>query len=409
MSKEREGARGLQERRSGAWGLGVCRATGVGLLLLLGVVMLALLGCGGDDTALPETATTAAGSVLEQTVEGEGGFGYGRDESLAPSEGDKVAESQGPPTTNPGSGGLGVAEQSLDRKVISNAAILMEVSEGTFQTTFDRALQLADKYGGYVVSSTASAAEGEDVLRSGTITVRIPSQSFNQALSDAGELGEVKSRNIDSQDVTEEYVDLEARLVNARAQEKALRSLMDKAETIDEILQVQQYLAQIQMEIEQHTGRLRFLDEHTSYSTLTISVYESGADVPDNDDWGFVAALRDALHAFVDGVNAIIVGLGGVLPALIVLVVLAYVVYRIVVWSTRRRREQRQATPTAGLQPGPPQNAAQQVTGGPQPGGGQGYQYPTGYGSSVPPAAGTGPHPGADPTLPTDGETGSRD
>jgi hypothetical protein len=158
----------------------------------------------------------------------------------------------------------------------------------------------------------------------------VPETAFAQALSDVAKLGEVRSRSIDTQDVTEEYLDLNARLKNAEAQETAFLALMERAETIDEILQVRQVLSQTQTEIEQLKGRIGFLDEHTSFSTLTISLYETGAEVSAAGNWGFVDALKDALHAFVDSINSIIVFLGGALPILVVLAILVWIVYKVI-------------------------------------------------------------------------------
>ena len=219
---------------------------------------------------------------------------------------------------------------SLDRRIISNANLLIEVQRGKFQVAFDNALLLADKFGGYVVSSNSTATDDEGTMRSGTIALRVPENAFAQALSDAGKLGEVKSRDVDTQDVTEEYLDLGARLKNAEAQEKAFLALLDKAKTIDEILQVRQVLSQAQVEIEQLKGRIRFLDEHTSFSTLTISLYEVGTEVTALGSWGFVDAVKDGLHAFVDSINAIVVFLGGALPILALLAILAWIGYRVI-------------------------------------------------------------------------------
>lgn len=304
----------------------------VALALMLGLIVAA--GCAAGDavqenragnetfsptTTMPAfTATTAAGASTETTYASDGA-------------GSKTSGDYG--VTGPvEAGALGTDQlaASLDRKIISNADVLVEVDRGKFQVAFDTALLLADKFGGYVVSSTSTASDDEGTMRSGTIALRVPETAFAQALSDVAKLGEVKSRNVDAQDVTEEYLDLAARLKNAEAQEKAFLSLLDKAKTIDEILQVRQVLSQTQVEVEQLKGRIRFLDEHTSFSTLAISIYEVGTDVATTGNWGFVAASKDALHAFVGSINAIIVFFGGALPVLFLLAILAWIAYRVI-------------------------------------------------------------------------------
>lgn len=312
------------------WGTAALAA---GLVLSLGGL---LLGCGANDSVLDSPPTTVA-AASETTI-------FYTDDALQ--ESDKAS---GAPSS-PGEGGFdtggSIGNVSLDRKVISNASLLIEVEQGKFQIRFDEARLLADKYGGYVIASNSSATGDDDAVRSGTIALRVPESAFQQALTDAGKLGTVKSQNIDTQDVTEEYVDLEARLKNAEAQERAYLSLMDRADTVDEILTVRSVLSQTQQEIEQLKGRIRFLDEHTAFSTITMSIYEAGVEVS-NGGWGFVEALKDAVHAFVDNVGAILVFFGGALPVLALLALLAWVAYK-VIRPLVRRFSQRGPQPPQG-------------------------------------------------------------
>ena len=179
-------------------------------------------------------------------------------------------------------------------------------------------------------------------MQSGTIAVRVPAVSFGKALSDAAKLGEVKNRQIQTQDVTEEYVDLPARITNSQAHVRALLDLLARAKTVDEILQVQQVLTQAQQQLEELQGRLRYLNEHTSYSTITMTIYEIGAVVTPRGEWGVTKAFGDALHNLVDAVNAIVRGLGMLIPVVLALGIIAYIMYRIWRGAARRRRERYQ-------------------------------------------------------------------
>jgi Domain of unknown function (DUF4349) len=225
---------------------------------------------------------------------------------------------------------LDAARAGIDQKVVSTANLQLEVAKGKFQSAFDQATLLAQRYDGYIVSSQSSATGDSSQLRSGTIALRVPAASFPQALRDAGQLGTVKSRQVDSQDVTGEYVDLQARLVNAQTQEKALQDLLVRAKTVNEVLQVRQVLSANEQEIEQLKGQLQYLKEHTSYATLTLGMVEVGAVVASTTPgWGFVAALEEALRGFVATANGMIVGLGSVLPVVILLVLGVWIVYRL--------------------------------------------------------------------------------
>ena len=131
---------------------------------------------------------------------------------------------------------------------------------------------------------------------------------------------------------------------------------MRQATTVEDTLRVRDVLSSVQGEIEQIKGRLNYLDEHSSYATLTVSLYETGMVVATTGGWGFIEALREAARALVGTVNVLIVFLGGALPVLVLLALIAWVVY-VVVRATMRRRQQRRAE-WAATHPAPQVTAA---------------------------------------------------
>lgn len=148
-------------------------------LLTLGITFAAV-GCGGAGSSVQQLPTTDA-SGKNATRAGE---------VLAPGTPDTVAAAATAATVpgtpsyqlsgasapgGPAQPGLDVAAASMGRKVISNANLLVEVAAGKFQPAFDQAVLLADKYGGYIVSSDAAATAEAGVLRSGTVAIRVPS------------------------------------------------------------------------------------------------------------------------------------------------------------------------------------------------------------------------------------------
>lgn len=176
-------------------------------------------------------------------------------------------------------------------------------------------------------------------MRRGMISLRVPAESLNRALRDLGDLGTVTSRRVETEDVTGEFVDLEARLKNAEAQEQSLLELMSEAETVEETLQVQRVLSNTRAEIEQLKGRLNYLEEHTDYSTLTLTLYEPGSTADPQRDWGFMRAWGNAAEAFVSTLNSLIVGLGGALPVLVIFFLILWGVYRLAAPAVRRAQE----------------------------------------------------------------------
>ena len=314
------------------------------VVLVLGLAALVGIGgCGGEAT---ESVSTTYGASVSTTYAASAttvaGMAESRDSSVgAPSSdgADKAGELGGGDLTAE----LTAMQQASGQKIIMDAQLEIEVESGKFQNAFAQALLIADRFGGYIVSSSSQASGEEGSIKSGTIAIRVPSTSFDNAVGDATKLGEVKNRQIQSQDVTGEYVDLQARITNSKAHVQALLALLGKAKTVDEILQVQQVLTYAQQELEQLQGRQRYLDEHTSFSTLTLSLYEVGTVVTPPSQWGITEAVKDGLHNLIDAFNAIVRGLGVLIPVLIVLGIIAYIVYRIWRGASRRQRERQAA------------------------------------------------------------------
>jgi hypothetical protein len=308
---------------------------------LMSAVVLGLGGCAADGESVGTTGgATAATAAVAETADAVGAPGDG---AGGPGSGYAAA----PTTTTParpaddGATSAEISATTMGQKIISDAQLEIEVESDTFSVAFDRAVQIADRYGGYLVSSGSYAAETDDAgMKSGTVTIRVPSASFTRALSDASDLGKLKNRRVQTQDVTEEYVDLKARIANSEASVQALLALMAKAKTVDEILHVQQVLTSAQEQLEQLKGRLRYLDEHTSFSTLSLALFEIGTSVsPTNTGWGFTQALKDAVHNLVHAANAIVRALGLLVPVVVLLAIIAGIVYLAWRWLTRRRRE----------------------------------------------------------------------
>ncbi len=227
-------------------------------LVVLGLAgLLGFVGCGGADKNMTTpagegapwvTATTAApmNTATRGQADYDGGGG--------------TATRQYSSTETPERAWSGAVTASVvsGQKIINDAQLEIEVERGRFETVLDQAILLADRYGGYLVSSTSYAGGEDDAMRSGTVAIRVPSASFTQALSDAAKLGTLKNQSLYTQDVTEEYVDLQARMKNSEAYVDSISALLRKAETIDDTLTVQSVLNRAQEELEALKGRLRY-------------------------------------------------------------------------------------------------------------------------------------------------------
>ncbi|HVL50863.1 MAG TPA: DUF4349 domain-containing protein [Actinomycetota bacterium] len=202
-------------------------------------------------------------------------------------------------------------------RVIKNISLELRIERDEFQRKFARAGSLAEQFGGFVTNSQVS--ETEDRFASGSLTIRVPSNRFEEAVTRLKELGRVTAEDRSGQDVSREFVDLEARLTHAKTEEAFFLRLMGEAEGISDMIQIQSQLSGVQMRIEQIQGQLNFLNDQTSFSTISVRIYEPGAAA--GPPRGLAAAWQGAVEGFQSVVGGLVVALGWLAPfALIALV-----------------------------------------------------------------------------------------
>lgn len=200
---------------------------------------------------------------------------------------------------------------ALSQRIIKTASVSVQVRRGTFQERFQEATMVATRHGGFVSSSSTAAAR----QRSGELIIRVPASEFEATMGELKALGTVKGERVSGQDVTAQFVDLEARLRNWEAQEAVLLRLMQQSKTIEDSLKVQRTLQDVQLAIEEIRGQLRVLSDQTDLSTITLSMVEAGpVAAKANGGLTFGRAWRQAIHAIATVLGALVVGLGYVLP-----------------------------------------------------------------------------------------------
>lgn len=198
----------------------------------------------------------------------------------------------------------------------------------------DRVAQIAQGIGGYVLSSSISGQE--ENLR-GNISVRVPDNKFEEALSQFRALAvRVRSENTSSQDVTQEYIDLQARLKNAQATEAQYLALLNRATTVEETLKIYQSLSSIRSEIEQLKGRIQYLEQVTSMSLINVNLEpESSARQLAPVGWNALEVLKSAVRGLV----TLGQWLGNLIIWLIIFIPLWAIIGGIWYWVVRRRRK----------------------------------------------------------------------
>lgn len=251
------------------------------------------------------TATTNMPFRMVSTSTGSVGYpmmGYVTDESksydygvAAPEEAirDSYDSSIVPPSPEP-TAGQTAAE--VDQKIIKTGYLDLAVDD--VGETASKLSALATGKGGFVQESSVS--ERADGTHYGNVTVRVPSEQFESAMTEIkAYAASVTTESSQGQDVTEQFTDLEAQLRNAEAQEEEYLKILEQAETVEEILMVQSYLSSVRYTIESLEGRIQYLENRTSYSTISVAMSEEPTVRIPTKDFRFGATVSEAGQALV--------------------------------------------------------------------------------------------------------------
>ena len=215
-------------------------------------------------------------------------------------------------------------------QVIRQAQLTVTVGAGLFDSKLAAVRALVQQEQGFISGTDAqSNPVTNDQIRTGVISFMVPAAKFDETIDQLAKLGKVQNEHISGQDVSAQYVDLQARLANQEAQRNAMLALLKRAQSISDIIAVQTQIGQITGQIEQLKGQIQYIQHNTAYSTITVNLLESGAPIQtaQRDNWGFMTSLSDAAHNFVTTVNYVITGLGAIGPILILLG-LGYLLWR---------------------------------------------------------------------------------
>lgn len=176
-----------------------------------------------------------------------------------------------PPITQPTAGETAA---DVDQKIIKTGDVEIQIND--VYESIDEIAQIASVFEGFVQSS--NAGERPDGSKYGYITIRVPAESYEAAVTEIKNVGvKVLSESTNAQDVTEQYTDLEARLSVAQDEEAAYLALLGRANTVSEILDVQRQLSNVRSRIESLEGQIQYLENRTSLSTITVSLTEAAS------------------------------------------------------------------------------------------------------------------------------------
>jgi hypothetical protein len=281
------------------------------------VALVALAGCGATGSGGGGDGGAAGGYEQATGVEADRPEATGAPTEapdLQADAGDSGGDASG------GDGGDG-SDATDDRAIIRTGTVVVEVDD--FQSARSNLTTTAQGYGGYVSDSREDRREiDNETWTRGEVVLRVPSEDFDALVDDARALGEVQSVETNSRDVTDQLVDIEARLENLRAERDQLRALYDQANTTEDVLAVQRELSDVQQEIERIEARQQSLEDQVAYSTLTVRL-EEPRPTPDRvapDRWydtPVVSAFLQSIDGVVVVARALVVGFAYALPYLV--------------------------------------------------------------------------------------------
>ncbi|MGZ4205284.1 MAG: DUF4349 domain-containing protein [Actinomycetota bacterium] len=245
-----------------------------------GIAFVVVLGIGA--LALGNATTSSTFSHTGTSVD-TGGTTQGGRTVAAPSQANTTSGDVSPAAALP----------DIPDRIARTADLTVQVKKGLFDAAWAAAFRVASKYDGQIMSSTrgiptpqpvpangdASGSQASKQPAFGDITMRIPASRFVDATNALRALGSVQGDNTKSEDVSQEYVDLQSRLRNLRGEQNVLLKLFDRTNTIKDTLAVQAQLSNVEGQIEQVTGRINYLDSRTVFSTVTLHLLEPGISI----------------------------------------------------------------------------------------------------------------------------------
>lgn len=289
-------------------------------VLLLAVALLAL-------TAGCSSGLSGGGGVdAEPDGDGDGGDGGADGDGDGDGDGDASGSESGDEAQT-----SQAAYEVQERAIIRTGRVRLGVEE--FDSARDRIVSIAESRGGFVAGSEQRVERSDgQTWTEGTVTVRVPSGAFASAFRAVKNEGEVVRSSSSSEDVSDQLVDLEARITNLENRRDRLRQLYEEADSTDETLRVGRELSQVQEEIERLRAKQRSLQDRVAYGTITVELTEprptptptatptpTSTPEPAYHETSPVSAFRDSVNGVVVMFRTGIVTLSYLLPYLLTL------------------------------------------------------------------------------------------
>lgn len=281
------------------------------LLLVCLIWFFILLGCGSSDQSSSNEESKVSDNQVPAEAETTADIGY----SAKSSQSDKKSE--------------------FERKIIKHAQVRQKVTE--LEPAQREVQQLVDRSGGFIQSS--SVQQLSESLKEAHYVLRIPQENFVSIVDELLKIGKNALIAQKGEDVTQQYVDNEARIKNLSLQEQAVQKLLDKADKMEDILKIQQELFRIRGEIESLQGKNRVLDHLSSLSTIELTIQQV-QPVEYAEDRPIIRAKQGFLSSFQE-VGEFFVNLGVFLISHLPVILFVYIPIGLLIWWLIRRSRKR--------------------------------------------------------------------
>jgi hypothetical protein len=272
------------------------------ILLVICIAAVIAAGCMGipagksDSSSFPQNTVPVSDS--NGRLQADSKMAYG--EAVAPM-----------PTNTPADSGSGTL--TPDTKIIKTAFLTIEVND--VPGSVELLKNLAAQKGGYL--SSTNVQKNYNNRLTGSVIIRVPAKEFETTLTGVQAIGTVKSVSTQGQDVTEEYVDLQAQKTAYQNQLAQYNEIMKKAVKVEDVITVQQQIDRVQTQLNRLDGRLKYLDSRIDLSTITVNLQEP-EPVGGDSGHNFVSTINEGISGFFGMIDAVIIIFLTLLPIIII-------------------------------------------------------------------------------------------
>jgi len=292
------------------------------ILALTMIICLCACGAASSNSYKTEAAPAepmAAADTAAYSMNASGGFGMAEEAFESEIRGED--------------GGEATTPEVDPEKIIYSADATLETTD--FDATISGVLALVEKNGGWVESSSVNGANyysisrGNSYNRSAYYVLRIPGDKFQTLMNSLSELGNVPYTHVYTENVTAQYYDTQARLTAYEAQEQRLVEMMEIAETVEDVIAIEDKLTDIRYRIDSLQTSLNNWDRRVNYSTLNLGVEEVKEYTPDEKKISYGQelwlAFTDAIEGVGDFFKNSLVFIVSIIPALVIILVLFFI------------------------------------------------------------------------------------